>query len=221
MAIGSCSWTTMQPFPEGIPFIFRNADWVFVLEFHLQFFPAPGVLGFVMILSDFPSVSVRCTAGCLRFQMQPGSLMLLHQISFHWIMKFPLTAFWVVIRSPLHFPLWAAPALLSVPFLVTKSFLHLLRRLAGRIVRQDAAAILMDTTHWHYNSIEWLRESAVFTIDGEIILKTPFSSSPPLGIVLWIDNQYAAWKPDGSIGFGSLPNPYACLEMTDICLDRL
>jgi hypothetical protein len=39
-----------------------------------------------------------------------------------------------------------------------------------------------------------------------------------LGLTLWIDNQYAAWRPDGKIGFGVLGNEEAWLEIADLNL---
>ena len=33
------------------------------------------------------------------------------------------------------------------------------------------------------------------------------SPNPPLGLVIWLDNQYASFTPDGKIGFGVLENP--------------
>jgi hypothetical protein len=43
------------------------------------------------------------------------------------------------------------------------------------------------------------------------------SPNPPLGAVIWIDNQYAAFTPEGKIGFGVLDNPEpAWLEIKDV-----
>jgi hypothetical protein len=43
------------------------------------------------------------------------------------------------------------------------------------------------------------------------------SPRPPLGLVIWIDNQYAAFTPNGRIGFGVLENPEpAWLELKEI-----
>jgi len=53
-------------------------------------------------------------------------------------------------------------------------------------------------------------------VDGAEILRTPLAPRGPLGLVLWIDNQYAAWRPDGRLGFGTLANPAAWLEIENI-----
>ena len=117
-------------------------------------------------------------------------------------------------------PRWPAlllvPGLLALPFLALRPVSRLLRRLAGQTVRQDAAVINIDVTQWHEYSIHWLSEVANFEVDGKTILQTPISPHPPLGLVLWIDNQYAAWRPDGSVGYGTLENPQAWLEISDL-----
>jgi hypothetical protein len=117
------------------------------------------------------------------------------------------------IHSPRVPSLLLAPALLALPFMVLRPISRLLRRLAGQTVRQDAAAISVDATKWHEYSIQWLREWTEFKIDGETILQTSTSPAPPLGLVLWIDNQFAAWTSAGRFGYGTLDNPVAWLEI--------
>ncbi len=112
-----------------------------------------------------------------------------------------------------------APAILTLPFFAIKPISRLFRRLAGKIVKQDATNISLDVTQFHEYSIEWLRETVNFKIDGEAILKTTVSPNPPLGLVLWIDNQYAAWDPKGSLGYGTLENPAGSLEIEAISIN--
>jgi len=85
--------------------------------------------------------------------------------------------------------------------------------MASQLVQQDAAEIAIDVTKWHKYSLNWLRECNEFRIDGETILQTPVSPAPPLGLVFWIDNQFAAWTPEGQLDFGTLDNPAAWLEI--------
>jgi hypothetical protein len=41
-----------------------------------------------------------------------------------------------------------------------------------------------------------------------------------LGFVLWVDNQYAAFPPDGRIRFGSLENPEpAWIEVRNLSIN--
>jgi hypothetical protein len=122
-----------------------------------------------------------------------------------------------------HSPHWPspllAPALLALPFLALRPASRLLRRLASHVVRQDGRAVSVDVTQWHAYSIRWQAGAVLFLVDGAEILRTPLAPRGPLGLVLWIDNQYAAWRPDGRLGYGTLENPSAWLEIKNIVSD--
>jgi hypothetical protein len=58
-----------------------------------------------------------------------------------------------------------------------------------------------------------------FEVDDALVFESQVSPNPPLGLVIWIDNQFAAFTPEGKIGFGVLENPEpAWLEIKDIDL---
>jgi hypothetical protein len=58
-----------------------------------------------------------------------------------------------------------------------------------------------------------------FSVDGNEVLRTRTSPLAPLGLVVWIDNQYAAWPPDGRVAYGVLPTPKDCwVEIKDLRL---
>jgi hypothetical protein len=80
------------------------------------------------------------------------------------------------------------------------------RAMLGKIVEEAGLRIALDETDWHSYSIEWTPSNSAFWVDGIQILETSFSPQPPLGVVIWIDNQYAAFTPSGKIGFGVLEN---------------
>jgi hypothetical protein len=52
-----------------------------------------------------------------------------------------------------------------------------------------------------------------FAVDEALIFRTGICPRGPLGLVIWIDNQYAAWKPDGRVSMGALAHPQAQLEI--------
>ncbi|MDI6770641.1 MAG: hypothetical protein QMD04_13340 [Anaerolineales bacterium] len=114
-------------------------------------------------------------------------------------------------------PRWPSPlltpALMAAPLLALRPASRLLRRLAGQVVRQDGRALEVDVTQWHAYSIRWQAGAVVFLVDGAEILCTPLAPRSPLGLVIWIDNQYAAWRPDGSLGYGTLANLSAWMEV--------
>jgi len=108
------------------------------------------------------------------------------------------------------------PALLALPFLALRPASRLLRRLAGRVIRQDGRLVEVDVTRWHAYSLGWQPETVTFFVDGVEILHSPLAPRPPLGLVIWIDNQYAAWRPDGRLGFGTLTNPNSWMEVEQV-----
>lgn len=116
-------------------------------------------------------------------------------------------------RAPRFHPL-LIPAGLALPFSRKAT-----RRLLGRVIGEDGIALSVDATQWHRYSLEWREERVAFEVDDAQVLESPVSPNPPLGLVIWIDNQYAAFTPEGKIGFGVLENPEpAWLEIKDIKL---
>jgi hypothetical protein len=55
-------------------------------------------------------------------------------------------------------------------------------------------------------------------VDSHVLLKTSCSPHAPLGLVIWIDNQFAAWTPAGKLGYGTLENPAAWLEIENLSI---
>jgi hypothetical protein len=119
-------------------------------------------------------------------------------------------------RSPRFHPL-LVPAGLALPFSHRAT-----RRLLGRVIGEEEIDLRRGdqpvvSTEWHRYSLEWRAERVVFAVDEAPVLESRMSPNPPLGLVIWIDNQYAAFTPEGKIGFGVLENPEpAWLEIKDI-----
>lgn len=94
----------------------------------------------------------------------------------------------------------------ALPFLALAPTARFLRKLASRLIHQDAARLPLDTTQWHSYGIHWQNESVQFFVDDIMIFETPVTPLAPLGFVLWIDNQYAAFPPYGKLAYGTLAN---------------
>jgi hypothetical protein len=92
------------------------------------------------------------------------------------------------------------------------------RQLLGKIIGEDGVALGVDVTQWHRYSLMWEANRVSFEVDRVRVLESPVSPHPPLGLVIWIDNQYAAFTPDGKFGFGVLANEDAWLEIKDLDL---
>lgn len=116
--------------------------------------------------------------------------------------------------SPAFPPLGLAKVGVTIPLSRTKA-----RAAMGEIVQEVGIRLDADVTEWHGYRLEWSPERSAFWVDEELVLETPVSPRPPLGLVIWIDNQFAAWRPDGKIGFGVLgvAEP-AWLEIEDLKL---
>lgn len=93
------------------------------------------------------------------------------------------------------------------------------RKLLGRIIDEDSSTLSMDVTQWHSYRLEWSQRGVVWYVDDVLAFESSVSPNPPLGLVIWIDNQFASFTPDGKIGFGVLENPEpAWLEIADLNL---
>jgi hypothetical protein len=121
-----------------------------------------------------------------------------------------------VFRSP-HIPTWVfAPALIGLPLLLVPPAARLARRLAGRIIREDGTRLELDPTEWHHYRLDWRTNGVDFYLDHQLAFTIPLSPRGPLGFILWIDTQYAAWTPDGRLKYGSLPSDSNWIEVKDL-----
>ena len=124
-------------------------------------------------------------------------------------------------RSPLFPALLLALGAPFLPLLAWPWAARLLRPLGRRLVQQDAAQLSIDPTEWHSYTLEWQAQRVLFQVDGQAILETPVSPRGRLGLVLWIDNQYAAFTPQGGLRFGRLPTlEPAWLDLDNIQLEK-
>jgi len=113
-------------------------------------------------------------------------------------------------------PLVAAGGL-TLPLLAVPILSQWLRRAARGFVQQEARSIELDASGWHTYRISWQPGGVSFLVDEESVLDTNISPVGRLGLVLWIDNQYAALPPGGSPRYGTLANPEpAWIEVRDV-----
>ena len=124
-------------------------------------------------------------------------------------------------RSPKFHPLLILAGL-ALPF-----SRRMARRLLGKVIIDDEVqlwsptvspptqeqapavqnqSLSVDPTQWHRYRLDWSLKRVSFEVDDVQVFESPVSPNPPLGLVIWIDNQYAAFTPEGKIGFGVLEN---------------
>ena len=104
-------------------------------------------------------------------------------------------------RSPRFHPLLILAGL-ALPFSRKTT-----RRLISRVIEEDAVTLSIDVTQWHRYKFEWGEKRVAFEVDDAEVFESPVSPHPLLGLVIWIDNQYAAFTPEGRIGLGVLESP--------------
>lgn len=130
-------------------------------------------------------------------------------------------------RSPKFHP-WLMLAGVTLPF-----SRKMARRLMGKVIQDDGIDLRRDrqppsgdasrlpvpteVTQWHRYKLDWREKRVSFEVDDVLVFESQLSPHPPLGLVIWIDNQFAAFTPEGQIGFGVLENPEpAWLEVKEI-----
>jgi hypothetical protein len=72
---------------------------------------------------------------------------------------------------------------------------------------------------WHEYSLIWARDRATFLIDDVLVARLPFAPSGPLGLVIWIDNQYLVATPQGELRSGVTECPEQWLEISELRIE--
>jgi len=92
------------------------------------------------------------------------------------------------------------------------------RRMLSRLIAEYAVTLNIDVTQWHSYRVSWNPDRVVFEVDDIVLLESEVSPQPPLGAVIWIDNQFAAFTPQGRVASGTLANPSTRLEIEALVL---
>jgi hypothetical protein len=120
------------------------------------------------------------------------------------------------IPSPL-----LALSVVGTPLLAWPWMVRVLRPMFSQIIKEAGYAIRIDVRKWHTYTLKWQVNRVSFQADGEDLFETGVSPNGPLGLVLWIDNQYAAFPPDGRLSYGTLSNSEsAWLEIDGLKIER-
>ena len=114
-------------------------------------------------------------------------------------------------RSPRFHPI-LFPAGLVFPFSRKTT-----RRLLSNVIAEDSSSLQHDFTQWHLYRLEWSLIGSRFWMDDDLVFRSPVSPKPPLGVVIWIDNIFAAFMPDGKLKMGTEKNTKSeWLEIEDL-----
>jgi hypothetical protein len=123
-----------------------------------------------------------------------------------------------VFRAP-RIPTWVfAPALVGLPLLLVPPAARLARRLASQIAKEDSARLELDPTIWHRYRLDWSADRVEFYLDDQLTFSTSLVPQGPLGFIIWIDTQFAAWTPNGRLKYGTLPSPANWIEFKEFSI---
>lgn len=110
----------------------------------------------------------------------------------------------------------------GLPLLLLPPAVRLARRLARRLIQESSERLDISPTDWHAYEMEWKDRRVTFRVDGAVAHESGIAPRGPLGLVIWVDNQYAALTPAGRLCFGSLANPQtAWIEIADLSYREL
>lgn len=110
----------------------------------------------------------------------------------------------------------------ALPLLAIRPGARMLRRILRRFIQEDAAHVPVDPTNWHAYRLDWQPGQVRFWVDGALCFATHAAPRGPLGLVIWIDNQFAAFPPSGKLSTGTLANPALCwLEIADLSVTKI
>ena len=109
-------------------------------------------------------------------------------------------------QSPNIPSVYLIPGLLLLPILLIRPWARWLRTKLGKLIFEDSTRIDIDVTQWNEYRIIWEENRVDFEINNHPVFTTSVSPHVPLGLVIWIDNQYAAFLPDGELKAGALEN---------------
>ncbi len=113
-----------------------------------------------------------------------------------------------------------ALGVVGFPLLFLPRLARKLRCFFCSLVAEDSFPLSIDVTQWHCYTLEWRIDQVIFKTDNQTF-ETRITPNAPLGFVLWIDNQYAAFLPSGKLAYGTLANPQpAWLEVEEFSLEN-
>lgn len=129
------------------------------------------------------------------FGSPPNNMQLAYGVPGHGWKAATIDATRALYLAPFALP---AVLLMRIPRLYKRLWQPIQRRLNIGEAALDVGLLASRHTY----RIDWQVNRAIFTIDDNVVLETPFAPRGALGFVAWVDNQYAIVTPQGNFGFG-------------------
>ncbi len=95
-------------------------------------------------------------------------------------------------------------ALLAAPLMRVDALYRSTWPAAQRLIHACEGQVTAPMTEWHDYEIRWAPARVTFAVDGQAALDCPLAIGGPLGLVIWIDNQYLVATPQGRFRYGLL-----------------
>lgn len=107
------------------------------------------------------------------------------------------------------------------PLLFIRPLTRLIRRLGRQLVNERSCALPVAPNQYHQYRIQWETSQIDFWIDHELIFTTNIVPRGAVGLIIWVDNQYAASSPNGQLKYGTLANTEpAWIEIEDLQINN-
>lgn len=125
-------------------------------------------------------------------------------------------------RSPLIPSVFSLLAVSLLPFFFIRPTARFMRRFLRTFIKEDTKAIGVSIDQWHTYSLLWQENLVAFEVDGSLVFKTALSPKGKLGLVIWIDNQFFRFDPEGYLTMGYLEtHSEQALEIRQLALSSL
>jgi hypothetical protein len=110
---------------------------------------------------------------------------------------------------------------LAVPLMRAPGAYRALWPIAQRAIGVDEALLDVPMTGWATYTLEWGTRRVRFMVDGAPVLETLRAPRGPLGLVVWLDNQYMVVTPQGRFRHGFLPRAETqWMEVAELSVTR-
>ena len=109
----------------------------------------------------------------------------------------------------------------AVPLMNLSAAYRRLWPIGQRAISVNEAPVNADMTGWHTYVVEWGATTARFWVDGQSVLDCITPPRGPLGLVIWLDNQFMVVTPQGRLRHGLLTKPgEQWMEIDSIQIER-
>lgn len=73
---------------------------------------------------------------------------------------------------------------------------------------------------WHRYEVMWQADTVGFAVDGHEVGEANVRVKGPLGLVMWIDNQFLVATPQGNLAHGTVETPGQWLELAALTVEQ-